>query len=261
MSGAAVAVACAAGAAALLTAEPSRGRLAVLQEPSAAPRRGLPWWALGALPGLLAGPVGVLLGLGAAALLRVVVAGRRRAAAVAEERRRALEAMAVLAADLRAGRSPADGLAAAAETACGGTAVALAAAAAAARVAGDVPGALTVDGGAVPEVLRALAACWSVTAVSGSGLAVGVERLAEGLRAAAAQRRAVEAELAGPRATAGLLAVLPVAGIGLATALGADPVHVLLHTPGGLACLGAGLGLDLLGVLWTRRLVRRAVPP
>lgn len=256
-----LAVVLAAASACLLAGDPARGRLAVLQPAAGATLPRLPWWALGALPGLVAGPVVSVLGAGAAVLGQRLVADRRRARADDEERRRALEAMAVLAGDLRAGRSPADGLAAAAAAACGGTATALAAAAAAARVAGDVPGALVSGGGVVPEVLRALAACWSVTAVSGSGLAAGVERLAESLRAAAAQRRALEAELAGPRATAALLAVLPVAGVGLASALGADPVHVLLHTPVGLTCLGAGLGLDLLGVAWTRRLVARAVPP
>ena len=71
-------------------------------------------------------------------------------------------------------------------------------------------------------------------------------------------RRAVEAELAGPRATAGLLAVLPLGGLLLAAGLGADPVHQLLHTPLGAACAVLGVGLDLLGLAWTARLVRRA---
>jgi hypothetical protein len=52
--------------------------------------------------------------------------------------------------------------------------------------------------------------------------------------------------------------VLPVVGLLLAGALGADPLFVLLHTPLGLVCLGTGIGLDALGVLWTNRLVRRA---
>ena len=78
------------------------------------------------------------------------------------------------------------------------------------------------------------------------------------LRAEQAQRRAVQAELAGPRATAGMLAILPLAGLVLAAGLGADPLHVLLETPVGWVCLVAGLGLDGLGLLWTGRLVTRA---
>ncbi|MCW2715985.1 MAG: hypothetical protein JWN88_3032 [Frankiales bacterium] len=111
---------------------------------------------------------------------------------------------------------------------------------------------------AVPELLRALAACWTVCSSSGSGLATAVERLEEGLRAEQARRRAVDAELAGPRATAALLAVLPLAGMVLATGLGADPVAMLLHTPLGLVCLSGGLLLDALGLWWTARLVARA---
>jgi tight adherence protein B len=111
----------------------------------------------------------------------------------------------------------------------------------------------------VPEVLTGLAACWSVCSAAGHGLAAGVERLEDGLRAAEAQRRAVETELAAPRATAALLAVLPLGGIWLAVALGAHPVHVLLHTPVGMVCLALGVALDGLGLLWTARLVARAV--
>ncbi len=52
--------------------------------------------------------------------------------------------------------------------------------------------------------------------------------------------------------------MLPVVGLLLAAALGADPLSVLLHTSLGLVCLVTGVGLDALGVLWTSRLVRRA---
>jgi len=172
-----------------------------------------------------------------------------------------VEACAALAGELRAGRSPAQALDVAAGLAVGPSRTALSAAAAAAGMGGDVAGALRVTAGtatAVPEVLRALAACWTVCASSGSGLAAAVERLEQGLRAEQAQRRAVEAELAGPRATAGMLAVLPLAGLVLAAGLGADPLHVLLETPVGWVCLLAGLGLDGLGLLWTGRLVTRA---
>lgn len=186
---------------------------------------------------------------------RRVVADRRA------ERSKALDALALLASDLRAGRSPTDAFAVAGSVATGSCGQALAAASSAAALGGDVAGALIVEGSAVPEVLRGLAACWTVCSQAGSGLAAGVERLEEGLRAAEAQRRAVEAELAGPRATAGLLAVLPIAGLGLAAALGADPLHVLLQTPLGVLCLIAGLTLDALGLLWTRRLVARVAPP
>lgn len=217
-------------------------------------------------PLLLVVPAGVVLGPVAAALtaLAVLLAGRwsrgRSAArAAGVERAGATEACGVLASELRSGRDPAEALAAAAGVAAGPSQGALAAAAAAARLGGDVQGALATScGSAVPHALRALGACWAVCASSGSGLATAVERLEEALRAEQEQRRAVDAELAGPRATAGLLAVLPAVGLLMAAGLGADPLHVLLGTPFGLVCLVLGLGLDGLGVLWTGRLVQRA---
>jgi tight adherence protein B len=176
-----------------------------------------------------------------------------------DERARAVEACAVLASELRAGRAPHVALLAAAEVASGPTADALAAGAATAAVGGDVGPVLTrVDGSAAPELLRGLGACWSVCAGTGSGLASAVERLEEAQRDVQARRRAVRAELAGPRATARLLAGLPLLGIALASALGAAPLQVLLHTTVGRVCLVLGTALDALGVLWTRRTARRA---
>jgi tight adherence protein B len=216
---------------------------------------------------LTLGPVAALVAAAAGSAAFRALASRRAAAARATERARAVEACATLAAELRAGRTAAQALTAAQAVAAGGTRVALAGAAAAAAAGADVPAALLAHlphahsrapATAVPELLRALAACWSVCSAAGSGLAAAVERLEEGLRAAQAQRRAVEAELAGPRATAGLLALLPVAGLLLASGLGADPLSVLLHTPAGAVCLLAGVGLDLLGLAWTSRLVAKA---
>lgn len=216
--------------------------------------------ALSATAFLLAGvPACAAVLAGMVALARTA-GGRRRTADAERERVRALDALSLLAADLRCGRDPAHALEAAAQIACGGSAMALAEAAAAARLGGDVVAALTVEGSAVSATLRALAACWQVCSEAGSGLAAAVERLEEGLRAAQAQRLAIAAELAGPRATAQLLAALPVVGMGLAAALGAHPLHVLLATPVGLGCLAAGVALDAAGVLWTQRLTERALP-
>jgi tight adherence protein B len=244
-------------------------RLDAVRVVPAASRGAPPFWLPAAFivapAAILLGPVVALLLSAGALALRRTAAVRRRTVARRAERRRAVEACATLAGELRAGRSPAAALTVAAELAGGPSRDVLLSAAAAARLGGDVAGALLpadapVSGPAtaVPEVLRALAACWTVCAASGSGLAAAIDRLEEGLRADQDRRRAVEAELAGPRATAGMLAVLPFAGLLLATGLGADPAHVLLHTPLGLVCLAGGLFLDGLGLLWTGRLVARA---
>ena len=192
--------------------------------------------------------------------VRRALHGRRRRTAQHSERLRAGEACVVLAGELRAGRAPADALDAAARLAEGATRRVLLSAAAAGRLGGDVPAALAhgVDESASPEVLRGLSACWRVCSRAGSGLAAAVDRLAEGVVTRQEQDRAVETALAGPRATALVLAVLPVGGVGLAAMLGARPWQVLFGTPVGLVCLFAGCALDVLGVWWTNQLVTRA---
>ncbi|WP_345706535.1 type II secretion system F family protein [Kitasatospora paranensis] len=104
----------------------------------------------------------------------------------------------------------------------------------------------------------AVAACWQVSADSGTGLVLGLDRIADALRAERALAEEVAGELAGARATITLLAMLPVFGLGLGAALGARPVPVLLHTPTGLACLTAGALLEVSGLAWTARIVRAA---
>ncbi|MCW2570421.1 MAG: hypothetical protein JWO88_479 [Frankiales bacterium] len=252
-----------AAAAAVITAAPRPGalRLASLQAGSGRPALASPVAVLVPLTALLAVslPLAVLAGI-AVALVPRSQARRRQELDAVRERSRALDALSLLAAELRVGRPPADALAVAAEVAAGPARDALAAAATAARLGGDVVTALSVGGSAVTDVLRALGVCWQVCSEAGSGLAAAIQRLEEGLRAAEAQRRATAAELAGPRATAQLLAVLPLLGVGLASALGAHPVRLLFHTALGLACLAAALILDALGVVWTRRLVATALP-
>ncbi|WP_371103461.1 type II secretion system F family protein, partial [Streptomyces sp. PU_AKi4] len=78
------------------------------------------------------------------------------------------------------------------------------------------------------------------------------------LRAERDQRADLRAQLAGARATAVLLAGLPVVGLALGAALGADPLHILLHTPSGLLCLAAGGVLEGLGLWWALRIMRGA---
>jgi tight adherence protein B len=222
---------------------------------------------LGWTLGLLAGAVAGLVAGGPAAAALAVLAGMvghravthaRAAAAATEERRRAGEACQVLAAELRAGRAPVDALAEAAAAAVGRTGQILRSAASTARLGGDVPSALLTGGAVAPEVLRGLAVCWQVCATSGSGLSTAVGRLADGVRAQTARQRLLDEELAAPRATAGLLAVLPALGVLMGVGLGADPLHILLRTPFGLACLAAGVSLELLGLAWTQRLVANA---
>ncbi|MFB9438270.1 type II secretion system F family protein [Streptomyces showdoensis] len=223
--------------------------------------RGRPEWLclpLAALLGLLGGSLLPLL-VGAVA---VPLVGRRLRAAGARRERGArgdgvVALCGAVAGELRAGWQPAQALAFAARTtgALGGQEAAVVAAA---RFGGDVPEALRRaarrDGA---DGLAGMAACWQVAVDGGAGLAAGLDRLEASLRAHRDQRERLRAQLAGAWATVVVLAVLPVAGLGLGAALGARPLRVLLHTPAGLGCLVVGGALEALGLWWAARIVRR----
>ncbi|MFI7043642.1 type II secretion system F family protein [Streptosporangium sandarakinum] len=180
----------------------------------------------------------------------------RRAAAW---RAASLELCQGLAAELAAGRAPGEALARAAAVVEFPDPVAIRPLVAAARDGGDVPAALLAaapqHGG---EAFRGLAACWRVSATAGAGLSVLVDRVTASLREAQAHRQEVAAQLAGPRATARLLAALPALGLVMATVLGMRPLHFLFGGPAGFCCLLAGLALDGCGLWWTHRLAARA---
>ncbi|MBB5075615.1 type II secretion system F family protein [Nonomuraea endophytica] len=183
---------------------------------------------------------------------------RRRRSTADEWHRASIELCHALSAELVAGRTPGEALARAiASVEVPGD---LREVTAAARDGGDVAAALVA---AAPEQggegLRRLAACWSVGVGVGGGMAALVERVALALRAAQAHRQDVAAQLAGPRATARLLAGLPVLGVGMAAAMGMRPLDFLFGGVPGLACLGAGVLLDIGGLWWTGRMARAAL--
>lgn len=108
------------------------------------------------------------------------------------------------------------------------------------------------------EGLRLLAACWRVGSERGGTLATVLDGLAAALRDEETQRQDVSVQLAGPRATARLLAALPVLGLAMAAALGAHPLSFLCGTLPGAACLITGTALNLAGLSWTRHLAKSA---
>jgi tight adherence protein B len=234
---------------------PGRARLRALRAPASGGRPAAPPYlplAVAALaftrPGLAAL---ALLGLAAARPLAAARARTRDAAAVTA----ALpELCRATAAELRTGAPPSLALARAAADAPPPLAAHLR------RLTHDVAPAPPAEWAALPgaEPLRALGALWSVAADAGHGLADGLDRLAASLAAEQRRRADVAAQLAGPRASAAVLAALPLCGLALAGSLGARPVPFLLGTPYGLACLVAGLALDAAGVWWVRRITRAA---
>ncbi|MGI8888254.1 MAG: type II secretion system F family protein [Nocardioidaceae bacterium] len=108
------------------------------------------------------------------------------------------------------------------------------------------------------EGLRAVAAAWEVAGTSGAALAEVLDRVADGLRNDEEARSEVIAALGPPRATAKMLAVLPVFGLALGVSMGARPLDFLLRSGVGLLCLAGGVSLALIGVYWVERLAQAA---
>ena len=190
----------------------------------------------------------LLLGAGLLAMGGLLVARRRRRWEARRRQAGLLEACGVLSSELTAGQPPATAL---------GRAV---------RVCPDLEPVLRGHhlGADVPDAWRALArrpgahdalvlaAAWQVSHRSGRGLGEALARVADGLRGAAATRRVVESELASARATARLLAALPVVAlvVGGGAVPGSSPWAFLIGTPVGVGCLVGGLGLGFLGLWW-----------
>lgn len=92
----------------------------------------------------------------------------------------------------------------------------------------------------------------------GAPLAAVLDQVAAALAARAEVAADVEAALAGPRSSARVLAWLPLFGVVLGTALGADPVGALLGGGIGTASGALGVALLLVGRWWTGALLHRA---
>lgn len=190
------------------------------------------------LGAVLGGPVAGAILAGYAAVAVAVLIRRRVSLVHQRARRFAVDAVATLAADLRAGLPVTTAVAAAAESLEG-------------------PGA---EGPGAAAVARRVAQSVELAASSGAPLAEVLDRLDVHLRAVDRARSAAAAQAAGARASAALLAAMPVAGVGVGMLIGADPMRVLLHTPLGAACLATASVLQLAGLAWSSRLSTIDVP-
>ena len=144
----------------------------------------------------------------------------------------------MIANQVRVGRIPAEALTLAAEDA-----PVLAVASGVQRNGGDVAAALLgqADPARLPG-LRDLARAWQVGTRTGAPMADLLDQVANALRADQSVERTVASELAGPRATGRVMAVLPLCGIGLGYVLGGDPIGFLLGGPLGLGVPGRRCG-------------------
>jgi tight adherence protein B len=209
--------------------------------------------------GLLAGIGGVL------AALVIAGVGYRRWQCRVRYRRQVgevaalLDAVGVLAAELRAGAHPAS---AARAASAGDRAVhrVLASVAAAARLGAEVPALLKRHAVLEPSIvdeLNRVAAAWSLAERHGAALAELMDAVRADLEARLRLSGQVKALLAGPRASAAVLAGLPLLGIALGQGIGAHPWRILTATAAGQCLLVLGTALVAAGVLWSGRITGR----
>lgn len=186
--------------------------------------------------------------------------GLRRRRAVAESR--ALEtALDALAGELRAGAHPVRAFAlAAAESNHPAVAAGLGGVAARARLGADVATGLREAAvcSALPSQWDRLAAYWELGGQHGLAIATLMHAAQRDITARQRFSARAEAGMAGARASATVLACLPVLGVLLGQLIGAQPVVFLLGGTGGVLAL-IGIGLVCVGLLWSDRITAQAV--
>ncbi|MBX3116937.1 MAG: type II secretion system F family protein [Cryobacterium sp.] len=118
------------------------------------------------------------------------------------------------------------------------------------------------EAGAAPgellRVWRQLGTVWSVAEESGSPLGRTLLSFADSLQDVAETGREIETALAGPKATARVVLLLPLIGILFGLGLGFDLLGVLFGTDLGRLCLLCGGSLAATAVYWNKALIRRA---
>ncbi|KAA9149488.1 hypothetical protein FPZ12_043165 [Amycolatopsis acidicola] len=202
----------------------------------------------------LAGPAGaVAVGLLGAAWWRRRAARRRTKAEVAAGRALA-EALYAMVSELRGGAAPAAAAVSAGADAPREVADLMRMLASAATFGDEV----RIPAGSGPFALwqGQVAQAWSLSRRHGLPLAELLEAVRRDVIARTRFTARVEASMAGPRASAAVLAALPLLGLLLGEAMGAHPIHVLTGTNAGQVLLLLGAALILTGTAWSARLTR-----
>jgi tight adherence protein B len=158
-----------------------------------------------------------------------IVGRRRRDAAERHAIRAAMDGLAALTAEMRAGADPV-------------------------AVTGAVLPIIRSSGVAGARAAERISAALRVAEITGARLADLLDRLDDDLRSTARVQDLAFAQAAGAQATAWLLAALPAAGIALGYGIGADALHELLHTKIGAACAVLAVLFQMAGLGWSQRL-------
>ncbi|UQX11242.1 type II secretion system F family protein [Candidatus Mycobacterium methanotrophicum] len=232
-------------------ARPDRGRTWL-------PPRVIGWCAVCAAAGgaVLLPPTTVLATAALAATAGLRYRRRRRGRRGMDEARQLETAIDVLVGELRVGAHPAQAFAVAANETAGPVAESCRAVAARARLGADVTAGLrsVAQTSALPAHWDRLAVCWELASEHGLAMSALMR---------AAQRDIVErhrfsghvmSAMAGARATAAILAGLPMLTVLFGQVVGADPVGFLLAGQAGGWLLVAGTVLVCGGLLWSDRI-------
>lgn len=153
--------------------------------------------------------------------------------------------------ELRVGSHPAKASAVAADE-CGGIASsALRGAASRSRLGGRAADGIAASDPLLDAELARLAAAWRVADEHGLALAELLDAVREDMLGRRRFGERTDASLAGARATALVLAGLPILGVALGQLMGADPLRILLGGGLGGMLLLIGTALGCAGLLWT----------
>ena len=106
------------------------------------------------------------------------------------------------------------------------------------------------------DAVRAVAGSLAVAAETGGAAADALEGLARSLRDQLGARAEAASLSAQARLSALVVGIAPIAYVGFAATVDPNAAHALVSSITGRACLVLGLGLDALGALWMRRIVR-----
>ena len=184
---------------------------------------------------------------------------RRREERERAESRQLETAIDVLVGELRVGSHPATAFAVAAGETAGPVAGACRAVAARARLGADVAAGLrgVAETSALPSHWDRLAVCWQLAAEHGLAMSTLMQSAQRDIAERQRFSDQVRSAMAGARATATILASLPVLSVAMGQLIGARPMAFLLGDGVGEWLLVVGLTLVCAGLLWADRITAR----
>lgn len=184
---------------------------------------------------------------------------RRRMRRAMDEGRTLETALDVLVGELRVGSHPVHAFCVAADETVGAVAVSLRAVAARARLGADVAAGLraAARSSALPTHWDRLAVCWQLANDHGLAIATLMRTAQRDIAERQRFSARVTSGMAGARATAAILAGLPLLGVLLGQLIGARPLNFLLSGQVGGWLLVVGSTLACAGLLWSDRITGR----